>query len=184
MKIPLEIQKIRDPDGASRFKAIISFQDAIAQASQSQKLVQIQSEYTRLTDDCQSLLKEIRSERKCMADSRLQWKLADKIYSFIKWVENDGYIFANISEALSRDVGISKSQLNYLIKFRTHYPTIDQVNKEINWSKYREILDIRSPEIRKICEKKILSGEIKTDHDIRDLKRKHREDKLAFKRNR
>jgi len=172
MKTPLEILKIRDPDGASRFKAIISFQDAIANTSQSQKLIQIQNEYTKLVDGCQRLLKEIRSNRKCIADSKLQWKLADEIYSFIKRIENDGYIFANVSEALPRDVGISKSQLNYLIKFRTYYPSVDQVSKEINWSKYRELMDFSDQKSRKECEKLIKMGRIKSDTEIREFKRK------------
>lgn len=171
MKIPLEIQKIRDPDGASRFKAIISFQDAIVHTSQSQKLIQIQNEYTRLVDGCQRLLKETRSNHKHMADSRLQWKLADEIYSFIKRIENDGYIFANVSEALSGDVGMSKSQLHYLIKFRTHYPSIDQVCKEINWSKYRELMDFSDEKSRKECERRIKAGKIKTDAEIREFKK-------------
>ena len=91
-----------------------------------------------------------------------------------KWIENNDYVFANVSEALMRDVGTSRSQLNYLLKFRTYYPSIDDVSTEINWSKYRELLDIRSAEARKICETRILSGEIRTDHDIRDFKRRYR----------
>jgi hypothetical protein len=172
MKIPLEIQKIKDPDGTSHFRAIVSFQDAISNTSQSESLVQIQREYAKLVSSCQRLLEKIRSSRKFMADSQLQWKLSDEIYSFIKLIEKHGYVFANVSEALSRDIGMSKSQLGYLIKFRTYYPSIEQVFEEINWSKYREILDISVSDRRKICERKILSGEIKTDHDIRAFKRK------------
>jgi len=179
MKTPLEILKIKDPDGVSRFKAIISFQDAVAHTSQSQKLIQIQNEYSKFVDGCQRLLKEIRSNRKCMAYSKLQWKLADNIYSFIKRVENDGYIFANVSEALSRDVGMSKSQLNYLIKFRTHYPSIDQVSNEINWSKYRELMDFSDEKSRKQCETLIKMGKIKSDTEIRDFKRKLKTSKIS-----
>ena len=178
MKIPLEIQKIRDPDGATSFKAIISFQDAIAHSSQSQKLIQIQNEYTRHVDDWQRLLKEIRSNRRCMADSHLQWKLADDIYLFIKFIENDGYIFANVSEALSRDVGMSKSQLNYLIKFRTHYPSIDLVSKEVNWSKYRELMDFPDQQSRKQCEALIKAGRIRSDKEIREFKRKMKRSRI------
>lgn len=175
MKIPLEIQKIKDPDGTTRFKAIVSFQDAIAHTSQSRKLIQIQNEYSKHVNEWQKMLKEIRSSRKHMSDSKLQWKLADEIYSFAKWIEDNDYIFANISESLTRDVGMSRSQLSYLIKFRTYYPSVDNVSNEINWSKYREILDIRRETTRKNCERKILSGEIRTDRDIRDYKRKYQE---------
>lgn len=172
MKIPLEILKIRDPDGKSRFKAIISFQDAIANTSQSQKLIQIQNEYAELVEDWQRLLKEIRSSSEFMANSQLQWKLADAVYSFAKRIENDGYVFANVSEALPRDVGMSKSQLTYLLKFRTYYPSIDQVSKEINWSKYRELMDFPDQKSRKQCETLIKTGKIKSDTEIRGFKRK------------
>mgnify|MGYP003681958172 CR=1 FL=1 len=145
--------------------------------SQSQKLILIQNRYSKLVSDWQIMLREIRSSRRNMSNSQLQWKLADEIYSFVKWVENNNYVFANVSEALSRDVEMSRSQLNYLIKFRTHYPSIHHVSEEINWSKYREILDIRSSEARKICEEKILSGEIRTDRDTRDFKRRYRNSK-------
>lgn len=174
MKIPLEILKIRDPDGANRFKAIVSFHDAIAHTSQSQKLIQIQNEYARFVDGCQRLSKEVRSNRRLMADSQLQWKLADAVYSFTKRIENDGYIFANFSEALARDVRMSKSQLNYLMKFRTRYPSIEQVSKEINWSKYRELMDFPDEKSRKQCETLILQGKIKSDREIREFKRRMR----------
>jgi hypothetical protein len=147
-------------------------QDAIAHTSQSQKLIKIQNEYTRLVASCQRLLKDIRSSHRFKADSQIQWKLADEIYSFIKRIENDGYIFANVSEALPRDIGMSKSQLNYLIKFRTYYPSIDQVSKEINWSKYRELMDFPDQASRKQCETLIKIGKIRSDTEIRGFKRK------------
>ena len=177
MKLPIEIQKIKDPDGMSRLRAIISFPEAVTHTRLSQTLIQIQNEYTEFVKECGKLLKKIHSSRKCMSDSKLQWKLANRIYSFIKWVENNGCIFANISEAIPRDIDLSKSQLNYLIKFRTYYSAVDDLHEEINWSKYRELLDIRNLKVRKSCEEKILSGEIKTDHDIREFKKRRREGK-------
>jgi len=172
MRVPLEILKVKDLDGKSRFKAIISLQDAITHTSQSQNLIRIQNEYTNLVYNCQRLLKEIWASRKSKADSRLQWKLANEIYSFTKQIENDGYVFANVTEAFSRDVGMSKSQLNYLIKFRTRYPSIEQVSKEINWSKYRELMDFPDQKSRKLCEELIKSGKIKSDTEIREFKKK------------
>jgi len=172
--IPLEILKIKDPDGESRFKAIVSFGDAIAHSEQSQKLIQIQNQYTELVDHWQKKFKELRSNRKLMSDSHLQWKLADEIHSFDKRIEKDGYILANASEALSRDLRVSRSRLKYLMKFRNYYPSIELVSPKINYSKYQEILDIRNPQIREKCEKKILSGELKKDSEIRAFKRKYR----------
>jgi hypothetical protein len=174
MKTPLEILKLKDPSGAEKFKAIISFQDAMADTSQSTKLIRIQEEYAKCIFQLRKLWKTVEANRKNMADSRLQWQLANSLHSFQQFVENEGYSFTNSGEALKRDAGISKSQLNYLRKFRVRYPIIDKVSPIINWSKYREIMDIRSAEMRGLCEKAVLSGEMKTDTDIREFKRKLR----------
>lgn len=178
MKIPVEIIKIKEPDGVSRFRAVISLHDAIANTAGSQELIQIQREYTNFVENCKTQLREIQSSRKYMSNSKLQWKLANTIHSFIELIENNDYIFANMAEAISRDVGLSKSQLNYLIKFRRYYPAISQVQEKINWSKYREILDIGDPKIRKICEEKILSGELTTDYNIRAFKAEYRKKRV------
>lgn len=166
--------KIRDPDGKSRFKAIVSFGDAIAHSEQSQKLIQIQNEYTAMVNRWQKKFTELRNSRKLMSDSHLQWKLADEIYSFDKGIEKDGYFFANASEALSRDLGVSRSRLRYLMKFRKYYPSLEFVSPKINYSKYQEILDIRNPKTRKQCEEKILSGELTKDSEIRAFKKTYR----------
>lgn len=174
MKVPLVIQKVRDPDGIDRLRAFISIQDAIRYPPTNKQLIEIQNEYVVFVEDCKKQLKKIRSSRKYMADSKLQWSIANRICSHIKNIENNGYIFANVSEALSRDIAISKSQLNCLLKFRKYYLTLGLLHKEINWSKYREMLDISSDYIREKCEEKILNGEIKNEREIREFKKLHR----------
>jgi hypothetical protein len=172
MKIPVEILKLKSPDGVERYKAIISFHDAIADTSQSGKLIQIQDEYVKLVAQLTKLWKAIEQNRQNMANSRNQWKLADMINSLVKFVENEGYLLTNAVDALSRDVGMSKSQLNYLRKFRARYPSIDKVSDKINWSKYRELMDFSDEKMRKKCEALIIEGKIKTDGEIRTFKRK------------
>lgn len=174
MKTPLEILKIKAPDGTEKFKALISLQDAISDSTQSKKLIQVQDEYTKYVTCSRELWLKVESNRKNMANSRSQWELADFFFSFVNYAEKEGYVVTNIAEAITRDVGISNSQLNYLRKFRTRYPSVENISDQINWSKYREIMDIKSPALRKMCEEKILAGEIKTDYDIRQFKKNQR----------
>lgn len=172
MKIPVEILKLKNPDGVERYKAVISFQHAISDTSQSEKLIQIQNEYSQRIAQLQKIWKEVEKDRKSMANSKNQWKQADIIESLVKFVEGQGYFFTNIVEALSRDVGMSKSQLNYLRKFRKRYPSIDLVSDRINWSKYRELMDFSDEKMRKQCETLIKEGKITSDKEIRAFKRK------------
>jgi hypothetical protein len=174
MKIPLEIQRTKDPDGSINFKAVISFQDAIADSSQSQKLIQIQNEFAKSVRKWQSLLKERHSSRELMSNSRLMWRLADEIYLFIMTIENKGYAFVNASDALAKELGMSQRQLERLVQFRRYYSTVDQIAENINWSKYIELLSIPSSETRKICQKRILEGKIKTIKQLRAFKTSQR----------
>ena len=172
MKVPVEILKLKSPDGVERYKAIISFQDALADTSQSKRLIQIQDEYANRISQIQNLWRSIEKNQENKASSHYQWKLADMINSLSEFVESEGYFLTNAAEALSRDVGISKSQLNYLRKFRERYPSIDQVSEKINWSKYRELMDFSNEKMRKQCEALIQEGKIKSDGEIRAFKRK------------
>lgn len=171
MKIPIEIQKIRDPDGIERFKAIVSIEKAITNSSLAKKLIQIQKGYSDFIEICKTHLNHINQNRKNRGDAKLKWQLADMIYKFLKNLEKEGFVLANLTEALSRDLEISRRQINYLIEFRETYPDIALIKKEISWDKYKELLDIPNTSLRKKCEQKILNGELRTREDIRRFKK-------------
>lgn len=172
MKLPIEILKIKDPDGVERLRAVISFQDVVVQPSVNKQLVEIQNDYANFIKNCKKHLKKIQTNRKNRGDPLLKWRLADTIYRFIKDLEANGYSFANVTSALSRDLRISIRYVNYLIEFRTTYPEHKLICKEISWDKYKELLDIPSLSLRKECTEKILRGELRTRNDIRNFKKR------------
>lgn len=171
MKIPIEILRIKDPDGVERLRAVVSFQDAIVQPSVNKQLVEIQNHYANLIKNCKKYLKTIEANKKNRGDSLLKWTLADTIHRFIKNIESNGYSFANVTSTLSRDLGISTRYINYLINFRITYPERQLISKEISWDKYKELLDIPDISLRKECTEKIIRGELKTRNDIRNFKK-------------
>ena len=171
MKIAIEIQRVKDPDGIYRFKAVTSFEKAIINSTLDKDLVEIQRKYSYFIETCKSKLNYINRNRKNRGNSKLKWQLADIIYKFLKSLEKKGFVLANLTEALSRDLGISKRQINYLIEFRVTYPDIKSIKKEISWDKYKELLDIPDHHLRRKCEEKILNGELKTRDDIRRFKK-------------
>lgn len=172
MRIPIEIQKIKDKN---QFKVVISLQDALTHVSLDKEFIKIQTDYDIFIRKCQKLLKEIHKNKFSRGDSSLKWKLADNIYQFAKKLENQGFVFANLVEALSRDLKISVRQVNYLIEFRTSYPHLELINKKISWDKYKELLDIPSLSFRKECEEKIIDGKLKTRNDIRIFKKQYKQ---------
>jgi|GEM_PF-710773 len=173
MKIPIEIKKIRDPDGVDRLRATISFQDAITNTSLDRQLIKIQQQYVDFIEACKNHLLNIQKDRKNRGNPVLKWILSDTIYKFLKGTEENGFVLMNMSESLSRDLKISKRQINYLVEFRVTYPRPDLLHKDISWDKYKELLDIPDFFLRKKCEEKILKGELKTRNDIRLFKKQH-----------
>lgn len=170
MKIPIEFKGTEDKNETS-YKAVISLQDAFIRNSMDKELTEIQSDYAVFIKECKKIQNKISDNRKNRGDPILKWELADKIYNFAKTLEANGFIFANLTEAISRDLEISIRPVNYLIEFRTTYPNIKLINKEISWDKYRELLDISDLSLRKEFEKKMLSGELKSREDVRNFKK-------------
>lgn len=169
--IPFVINKIKDPDNIERFRVALSFEDVVHQPSLSKEMIEIQEAYTKLIKNCKAQLRTLESNRKTRGDSFLKWRLAETIYCFVQSVEKRGYYFANYSQALSRDLGISVRQINYLVEFIRTFPDKEQVYQEISWDKYKEILDIKDSQLQEIVIKKVLNGELRTREDIRKYKK-------------
>src|SRR4030043_2144133 len=134
MKIPIEIQQLKDKD-TQKFKIIVSLQDAITHASLDSEFNKIQVDYILFINNCKEIIKKIQKNKINRGDSTLKWKLADNIYLFTKKLEERGFIFANLPEALSRDLKISPSEINRYIDFRVTYPQIELIDKKITWDK-------------------------------------------------
>ncbi len=60
-----------------------------------------------------------------------------------------------------------------MIKFRQTYPTLDMVNRNINWDRYRELLDIHDLKIRHLLTEKILDESVKSRDEIKQFKKLH-----------
>ena len=117
-------------------------------------------------------MNSLTQSKKNRGDPILKWDLANHIYNFLKNLEKEGFVLANLTEALSRDLGISRRQINYLIEFRETYPKLNLIRKEISWDKYKELLDIPDRDKRRLCEKEIIEGRLRTREDIRRFKKK------------
>ena len=177
IKIPLEILRVKDPDNIMRYRATISFQKAIDGPFSTQKLIEIQNSYSTIIDDCKKKLLTLKNNRTNRSNPQFQWEIANKIFLFVKKLEDDEYIFANFTDAMIRDLELSQTYVNKLLTLRRYYPSVELLNTNINWSKYREILDISNPNFRKKCEERIISGEIKTEQQIRQYKKEIRKPK-------
>ena len=57
-----------------------------------------------------------------------------------------------------------------MIKFRQTYSYLDMINQQINWDRYRDLLDISDLTIRQLLTERMLEGSIKTRDEIKQFK--------------
>jgi len=171
-KIPVEITKITNPDGTSRTGVITYLEEVVSTPDIKNRLLAIEKEYALLVQRCSLTLKRIRTPEG-RPDARLRWELANTIYTFLNSnADKIGVVLVNYKNALCADLGISNSELTYLLKFRKKYANFDQLDDRINWSKYRELMDFSDEKSRKQCEMLIKAGKIRSDTEIREFKKK------------
>ena len=58
-----------------------------------------------------------------------------------------------------------------MINFRKTYPSIEMINPNINWDRYRELLDIPDLRVRQLLKEKILDGSVKSRAEIKQFKK-------------
>lgn len=171
MKTQVEIQNIQDPDGIRRSRFAIAFQDAIKNESLNKQLLYFQEKYLEVILECKNILNRIKESKKNAGDSILKWQLADIFVTFLNEVESNEIIIIKYSNSLSRDLDLSKRLVESMIKFRQTYPTLDMINRNINWDRYRELLDIHDLKIRHLLTEKILDESVKSREEIKQFKK-------------
>lgn len=178
-QIPVEVRKITDPSGSSRVGAITYLSEVLSTPDVQKRLKTIENQYAILLKTCSELLGQMKISQG-RADARLRWKIVDNINSFLKSSPKiSGVVVVNLVEALSRDLGVSETQLHYLQRFYRVYPNLTDLDPKINWSKYRELMDFSDEKSRKQCETLIKMGRIKSDTEIREFKRKMKTSKFS-----
>jgi len=171
-QIPVEIRRITDPDGTSRLGAIAFLEGVLSTPDIKNRLIATEKEYFTLLKQCREILSQIKTSEG-RPDAGLRWMLADKINAFLSGSASKlGVVLVNYTDALHRDLGISESELRYISRFYGKYKNANELDSRINWSKYRELMDFSDEELRKQCEDLIKTGNIKSDGEIREFKRR------------
>ncbi|MGA3193116.1 MAG: hypothetical protein ABSD73_11505 [Candidatus Bathyarchaeia archaeon] len=173
-QIPVEIRKITDPNGSSRIGVVTYLGEVMSTPDIRERLSSVEDKYRSLLEQCNQILAVIKTP-KGRSDARLRWKLAEKIHTFLdSQMKEIGVVLVNYTEAIHRDLGVSESELRYIFRFHSRYKSLKEVDPQINWSKYRELMDFSNHEARKRCEALIKEGRITSDAEIREFKRKEK----------
>ena len=169
--IPVEMKKITDPDGTSRLGAVADLKEVLAIPDLKSRLMATEKRYQLLLENCRKISAEIKT-KEGRSDASLRWQIGDFALNFLTSLQKTmGVCLVGHINALSRDLQISPRDLNYIVNFRRKYVNKEELDRRIDWSKYRELLEVSNPSLRKDLEEMIKKGRITTREKLRELKR-------------
>jgi hypothetical protein len=113
---------------ASKLGATADLADIAAVSDAREKLGTLEDEYAKLLSEVKSL--------KGKTNPRSKWELADAIARFLGRTKVKGIELEAHLKTLTRDTGISRTEMKYLTKFRKTY-ALREVDDDVLWSTYR-----------------------------------------------
>ncbi len=141
--IPIEIRRVKDPDGKIRVSAMTPLSNAFLKKELYKELKLLESRYCSLVKVCKKHVKKIKSSTHPYGAAVLRWKLGDAIQSFINKCMKKGFAVTNVVSSISQDLGFSQTEVRYWIRFRKICPRRTMIKRSISWSSYRRLLRLK-----------------------------------------
>jgi len=145
IKIPVQIKKVRNPDGTEGLKATVPmniiFEKKFDADWLTQEISKVEKRYFSLLNELKRLLDQLRSYKQKNGRVLLYWNIGDKILKFIKEYERSPLFLEDLTKSLRRDLGISDKMILRCKKFRNLYPEIKRIDPEKSFNSYVAIFE-------------------------------------------
>lgn len=161
--IPIEIRKVKHPDGSFKLTAGVTMAFASNKAVMA-KVNKLEQNFVALQTTLQRKTKNVKT------NSIVHWEIADEVYRFFDEAEKDGFLLQFHTVTLADFVGQKHDYWQSHAKFRRLYPTKDLINKNISWTLYVALTRVDDAELRKKLEALAAEGKIKNPSEIRRYK--------------
>ena len=123
--LQVRLARISEED-SKRIGATIDLAEAMTAKDIRQRLSSLEKNYAKM-------LARILELRRLPQNSITKWKIADQITFFLNATESSGIDLESHLKVLTRDTGLSRTVLKYLVKFRSSY-SFEELDASIPWS--------------------------------------------------
>lgn len=132
MKKVLRARMTKITEGeSSRLGATADLADAASVTDARERLGSLETEYAKVLRQVERL--------KGKTGPKAKWELADAITQFLRKTRTHGIELEAHLKTLTRDTGISRTEMKYLMKFRKTY-SLQELDDNVQWSVYRSNL--------------------------------------------
>jgi len=167
--------KIREVSVELRFSgdnprplAIVGLGDALAGKEMADRLRQVEEECDLTIRQCKSILREAGRRN---PDPLVRWETGDLVLKFLEKQREHGFVILNHVETFAKGLGLAKSYLEAILRFRDRYPDKSGIWKDIGWGKYYELVWFNDPTVMKKIEEQVRAGRL-LSKGIQEIRKK------------
>lgn len=164
--IPVELRFSED---GSRPSAVVGLRDALAQKEMAYRLREVEEECETTIRQCKSILRQTDHRN---PSAVLRWEIAELLMKFLRRQQERGFIVLNRIEAFAQGLGIAKSYVEAMLRFRNRYPDKSRIHSDIPWGKYYELVWFNDPSVMEEYEKTLALGKIWSTKEIQQMRKK------------
>lgn len=167
--VPVSIRRPLNAGGTAQ-AFVVSLEDVVSESGIHERLRAAEEAYRDSLADWRDVVSAIQRNR---SDPLLRWSLAESVDGFRRRMGAEwGLEPTNYLIAVSRDIGISDSALDYILRLRSRF-TLERVETlGMNWSRFQEVLDIKDETHMEMGIDLIKSGQLRSQAEIREFKRR------------
>jgi hypothetical protein len=135
--------------------AIVGLGDALAGKEIAPRLRKLEEECDRTIRECKSILKGAGPRSR---DPMIRWEIGDRVVKYLEREREEGFVVLNHVETFARGLGLAKSYVEAILRFRERYPDKSKIRTNISWGSYYELVWFNDPMIMKGVEEQVLTA--------------------------
>jgi len=138
--IPVQIRRVKDPDGRERLKATVPmnlvFEKDFDAIWLEEELKKLEKRYFNLVDRLKHLLELLRSKRQKKQRVLLYWEFGDEIIRFVEQNKDSPLFLEGLTRSLVRDIEFSDKMIQRCKRFRLLYPDASKIDRSKSFNSY------------------------------------------------
>ena len=135
--------------------AVVGLGDALAGKEIAPRLEQVEEECALTIKQSKSILEQAGHRN---SNPLVRWEIGDLVLKFLEKQREHGFVILNHVETFAKGLGLAKSYLEAILRFRERYPDKSGIWKDIGWGKYYELVWFNDPTIMKKIEEQVRTG--------------------------
>jgi hypothetical protein len=148
--------------------AVVGLRDALVGKEMATQLRHVEEECDLTIRRCKSILEQAGRRN---SDPLPRWEIGDLVEKFLEGQRELGFVILNHIATFAQGLGLAKSYVEAILRFRQRYPDKSLIRNDIGWGKYYELVWFNDPSVMRKIEQQVGTGGLLTK-GIQEIRKK------------